>query len=196
MYRYRWENRQATLVDSVRLAPTPISTDGRQLRRPGTTFAAGIAPSPDGRWLYLADNLGDLLALLDAASWRVVQRLAAGRYLYAVVAAPNGTVYVSAWGGDGVSTFRPTGDAGAPLASSGTIVTGRHSSALFLNVAGTRLFVAEGDANAVAIFALDSITADISPNGPPPTNHPSTSVAITGVSPCGGDRLVGRVPAG
>ncbi|MEO7963242.1 MAG: hypothetical protein ABIT38_04955, partial [Gemmatimonadaceae bacterium] len=58
---------------------------------------------------------------------------------------------------------------------------GSTPNALSLSPDGSRLLVAEGDANAVAVFALDSATADL-PRG--------SSV------PRGGDRLVGRIPAG
>jgi YVTN family beta-propeller protein len=58
---------------------------------------------------------------------------------------------------------------------------GSTPNALALSTAGDRLYVAEGDNNAVAIFALDSATAD---------------VAAGDMVPHGGDRLIGRVPAG
>ena len=70
-----------------------------------TRYPAGIAISRDGRTLYAAENLGDSLAVVDLAARRVVQRLATERYPYGVVAGPDGTVYVSAWGGWTVSAF-------------------------------------------------------------------------------------------
>lgn len=231
VYRLSWENGRATLVDSVRLVPIRTDAQGRPIRRPGVKYPAGLAPSPDGRWLYVAENLGDSLAIIDVAAGRVVQRFPVGRYPYGVAVAPNGTVYVSAWGGDEITIFDAPPGAAWPLVPSGSIEAARHPSALALNPAGTRLFVAsgstdrvavvdtrtrrvitelldpppegpregstpnalslapdgtrlyvaEGDANAVAIFALDSATADV-----------RTGSAI----PRGGDRLVGRVPAG
>lgn len=231
LYRYRWAEGRATLADSVRLAPVPRDSLGRPVRRAGVRYPAGLAPSADGRWLYVAENLGDSLAVVDVASGRVVQRLATERYPYGVVVAPDGAVYASAWGGSTVSVFTPTGDAARPLAAAARIRVARHPSAMTLNAAGTRLFVAsgstdrvdvvdlgarraltalhdpppegphegstpnalalsadgatlyvaEGDANAVAVFALDSATAGGAPGA--------------GV-PRGGDRLVGRIPAG
>ncbi len=231
VYRFTWANGRATLVDSIRLVPYPTDSLGRRVRRPGVKYPAGLATSPDGRWLYVAENLGDSLAVIDVAAGLVVQRFPAGRYPYGVAVAPDGTVYVSAWGGDEVSVFDARGSTEWPIVPSGVITPARHPSALALNASGTRLFVtsgstdrvavvdtrtrrvitilhdappegphegstpnalsiapdgsrlyiAEGDANAVAVFALDSATAD---------------VAAGHAAPWGGDRLVGRVPAG
>jgi DNA-binding beta-propeller fold protein YncE len=230
VYRYQWERGQARLVDSVRLAPpTPANAEGTR-RQSGVRYPAGIATSPDGQWVYVAENLGDSLAVIAAADGRLVQRLPIGRYPYGVVVTRDGTVYASVWGGDDVRVYRPTGNGTNPLAAAGTIEVARHPSALLLNAAqtrlfvasgstdritvvdlpkrrvltelrdpppagpqqgstpnalalstdGTQLYVAEGDANAVAVFELDSATAD----------------ATSGRAPRGGDRLLGRVPAG
>ncbi len=78
----------------------------KQPNRSGTRYPAQIAFSPDGRFLYVAENLADSLAVVDVASRRVVARYATERYPYGVAVAPDGTVYVSAWGGDVVSAFR------------------------------------------------------------------------------------------
>lgn len=231
IYRYRWESGRATLTDSVRLTAQRLDSLGRPVRRPGVRYPAGLAPSPDGRWLYVAENLADSMAVVDVATGRVVQRLATGRYPYAVAVASDGTIFVSGWGTSTLSVFTPTTSSEKPVAPDGVIRVARHPSVLQLNAAGTRLFVAsgssdridvidlgtrrvlttlldhppagphegstpnalslspdgsrlfvaEGDANAIAVFALDSATADV---------RRGASV------PHGGDRLVGRVPAG
>ncbi|MDQ6738251.1 MAG: lactonase family protein, partial [Gemmatimonadota bacterium] len=88
VYRYAWRDGSATLVDSLVLARKAKGKDG-------THYPAGIAASPDGRRLYVAENLADSLAVVDVATGVVVQRLATERYPYGVVVAKNGTVYVS-----------------------------------------------------------------------------------------------------
>ncbi len=231
VYRYRWSNGTATLEDSIRLSPLAVDSAGRPEQRPGVRYPSGIALSPDGRRLYVAENLGDSLAVIDIEAGRLVQRVPAGSYPYGVAVATDGTVYVSSWGGDEIFIYRPDGPPAAPLVTGAAIDVARHPSALLLNAAGTRLFVAsgstdrvavldtrtrrvltalpdpppggpregstpnalalapdgsrlyvaEGDANAVAVFALDSASAD---------------VAAGGTAPRGGDRLVGRIPAG
>ncbi|HWG34000.1 MAG TPA: YncE family protein, partial [Gemmatimonadaceae bacterium] len=102
VYRYAWHDGSASLTDSLVLAV-------KSPRRGGTRYPAGLAPSRDGRLLYVAENLADSLAVIDLASGHVVQRLATERYPYGVVVATDGTVYVSAWGGNTVSVFQPNG---------------------------------------------------------------------------------------
>ncbi|MGH2633034.1 MAG: YncE family protein, partial [Tepidiformaceae bacterium] len=113
VYRYAWRDGAASLTDSLVLAIKPP-------RRSGTRYPAGLAPSPDGRLLYVAENLADSVAVIDLASGRVVQRRATERYPYGVAVAADGMVYVSAWGGSTVSVFRP--DATGSLADAGRVV--------------------------------------------------------------------------
>jgi YVTN family beta-propeller protein len=140
VYRLRWEDGRLILTDSLALEPAGS--------RPGRRYPAGIALSPDGRSLYVAENLGDSLAVIALPEGRVVQRLATGRYPYGVAVAPDGAVYVSAWGAEHVSVFGPTGDA---LAPDGDIAAGRHPSALLLNADGSRLFVTSASTDRVAV---------------------------------------------
>ncbi len=141
IYRYDWAGGRAALRDSIVLAVKPNP------RWSGTRYPAGIAFSPDGRTLYAAENLADSLAVIDVASGQVVHRYATGAYPYAVVVSPTGQVFVSAWGGYTVSEFTPAGDGYTTRA----IPVGRHPSALLLNKAGTRLFVASGSTDRVIV---------------------------------------------
>ena len=143
VYGYDWANGRATLRDSVILAVKPDP------RRSGTRYPAGLAVSPDGTRLYVAENLADSLAVIDLGSGHVIERHATERYPYGVAVAPNGTVYVSAWGGYTVSVFTPTPGG---LEDAGRIRVARHPSALLLNADGSRLFVASGSTDRVAVI--------------------------------------------
>jgi YVTN family beta-propeller protein len=101
VYRYCYAGGRLALVDSLVLAARPTP------RAAGTRYPAGLALSPDGRRLYVAENLADSLAVVDVTAGQVVQRLAVGRYPYGVAVAPDGRVFVSAWGGQTVSVFAP-----------------------------------------------------------------------------------------
>ena len=149
VYRYGWSGNRATLVDSIALA----------LKKPadiGTRYPAGLAFSRDGSRLYVAENLADSLAVIDVASGRVIQRLPTEAYPYGVVVAPDGTVWVSAWGGSTVSAFPRAGER---LGAGTRVPVARHPSAMALNAAGTRLFVVSASTDRVVV--LDTRTRQV-----------------------------------
>jgi len=154
VYRYAWAADSATLSDSIRL--DSMGATGHGIRYP-----SGLGFSPDGRWLYVAENLADSLAVVDLRSGRVVQRLATGRYPYGVAVDPDGRVYVSAWGGSWIATFVPCG---GRLVAGARVSVGRHPSAMALNAQGTRLFVASASYDRIAVVDTrrDSVIAELS----------------------------------
>ena len=81
--------------------------------RPGRTneIPAGLAVSPDGRRLYVALNLSNGLAELDAVTGRVLRIWDVGVAPYDVVLAGK-KVYVSNWGGRRPDADSVTGPAG------------------------------------------------------------------------------------
>jgi YVTN family beta-propeller protein len=159
VYRYAWAGGRASLADSFALAV-------KQPNRSGRSYPAGIALSPDGNRLYVAENLFDSLAVIDVWSKRVVQRFGTERYPYGVAVAADGRVFVSAWGGNTVSMFRPNAD--GTLQDDGRLRVARHPSALVLSADGSRLFVASGSTDRVAVVDTRAkrIVAEL--NDPPP----------------------------
>lgn len=218
VYRYAWRDKQLALLDSIVLA---VKLPGQSGRR----YPAGLALSPDGRRLYVAENLADSLAVIDVASGRVTARHATERYPYAVTVAPSGTVYVSAWGGRSVHEFTPTAD--GRLAAREPLVIARHPSALLLNRDGSRLFVASGSTDRVVVVDTRARRAiaellDPPPQGPAEGSTPNAlalshdetrlfvaeadnnAIAVFDLSAAtsnrsaatGNDRLTGRLPTG
>jgi YVTN family beta-propeller protein len=141
IYVYDWRNGVATLSDSLVL-------EARTARQAGIRYPAGLALSADGRLLYVAENLADSLAVIDLATRRVVQRVAAGRYPYGVVVAGDGSVYATAWANLTVRRWRRVGDRLEPVA---IIPVARHPSAIVLNADGSRLFVASASSDRVSV---------------------------------------------
>ncbi len=220
VYRYAWSPnaaKPAVLAESLVLGHGASG-------QPGTRYPAGLGMSPDGRSLYVAENLSDSLAVVDLATRRVVQRLGAGRFPYAVAVTPDNHVFVTAWGGSTVTAFAP--DAGGRLTRDGVIEVGRHPSALVLNPSGTRAFVTSASTDRIAVvdtrtrqvtgWLLDSppdgVTEGSTPNAlalsPDGTRLYAAeadnnavavfdlSAATSGVASAQGtDRLSGRVPA-
>ncbi len=215
VYRYDWSAGAATLADSLILAPHAPKSDG-------TRYPAGLALSPDDRFLYVAENLADSLAVIDLGTGAVVERVAAGSYPYGVAVAPDGTVFVSAWGGYEVRAYTPRD---TRLSLRATIPVGRHPSTLLLNHSGTRLFVTSASTDRVAVVDVQhdrvlTQLSDSAPSGPGEGSTPNglalsadetrlyvaeadnNAVAIFALSPASSgvasaaasDRLSGRIP--
>lgn len=166
VYRYAWSDDSAALVDSIVLG-SPPGLDG------GRAYPSGLACSPDGRRLYVAENLADSLAVVDLASRRVIQRLPTGRYPYGVAVDPDGSVFVSAWGASWVVSF--AGDP-AGLVPRRRIEVGRHPSAMVLDHAGGRLYVTCASSDRVAVVDTrgDSLLAALEDSAPGGTGEGST----------------------
>ena len=171
IYRYSWHDKQATLIDTIALAV-------KQPKKDGTRFPAGIALSNDGKYLFVAENLGDSIAVVDLARKRVAQRLKTEVYPYGVVVSPANEVYVSAWGGTTVSAFAagPTGT----LRQRGRVSVGRHPAALLLDKNGSRLFVASASTNTIAVVDTKTLKVSTTLLDPPPAgpNQGSTPNAL------------------
>ncbi|HYU33698.1 MAG TPA: SMP-30/gluconolactonase/LRE family protein [Thermoanaerobaculia bacterium] len=217
VFRYDWRDGAATLRDRIELEPKKPEARGRR-------FPAGLALSPDGARLYVAENLSGTLAVIDAASGHVLQRLPAGTLPYGVAVVPDGTVWVSSWGGDSVAAFAPGSSGG--LIPAGSVATGRHPSALFLGAGGRRLFVASASTDRIAVVdttarRVIATLKDPPPSGPGEGSTPNAlalsadgtrlfaaegdnnavavfdlSAQTSGVAAARGkDRLAGRVPS-
>ena len=171
VYKYDWAAGRATLADSIALAV-------KQPNRSGTSYPAGIGVSRDGTRLYVAENLFDSLAVIDIASKRVIQRFATERYPYGVAVTPDGRVFVSAWGGNTVSIFTPNAD--RTLTADGRLRVGRHPSALTLSADGSRLFVASGSTDRVAVVDTRAkrVIAELSDAPPAGPREGSTPNAL------------------
>jgi len=160
VYRYDWRGDTAVLADSLALGPHPAR--GRE----GERYPAGLALSPNGKFLYVAENLDDSLAVLDVATGRVAQRLPCGRYPYAVTVVPDGGVYVSSWGAGTVWAYTAGPD--GRLAVSDTIAVARHPSAMVASRDGARLYVVSATTDRVSVVDTRRRTVVGELRDPPP----------------------------
>ena len=107
-------------VSSGFSGPTPsgFSTSGAAI-----TFPAGSALSPDGKYLYVACNTDNSLAVIDTTAQTVVKQLSVGYFPYAVSVSLDGnTVLVSNWGVTEYKFANPTYSSGN-LTATGTAGT-------------------------------------------------------------------------
>ncbi|HSY52024.1 MAG TPA: alkaline phosphatase family protein [Thermoanaerobaculia bacterium] len=211
IFVYRFNGSEAVADGKIDLVERPKPSPGDKPKDPvGTQYPAGIAISGNGRYLYVAENLADTLAVVELATGRVIQRLRAGRYPYAVVTGQRGEVYVSAWGANIVNGFRLGAD--GMLRHNARIVVGRHPSAMVFR--GARLYVASSSTDSISI--VDTTTAkvigtlaDAPPAGPHEGSTPN-ALALSrdgsrlfvaeadnnavGVFDTASRKLIGRVP--
>jgi YVTN family beta-propeller protein len=147
---YRWHDGQAE--DGGKL----VVEKKKDPAKHGLRYPAGIALSRNNRYLYVAENMSDTIAVVDVKTGNVVDRKPTGHYPYAVVVARDGAVYVSNWGAHTITRFRPD-VSGKTLRYARAILVNRHPSAMLLSPSGSRLFVASGSTDSIAILSTRSL---------------------------------------
>ncbi len=116
---------------------------------PVTMFPAGLAVSPDGGMLYVADSLADAVSAIDVTSGEV-RTTPVGHNPYAVALSPDGrTAYVTNQGAASVSVVDTAG-----MAATATVEVGSHPNAAVVDGRQSRLYVAAGDADQVSIIDI------------------------------------------
>jgi YVTN family beta-propeller protein len=124
-------------------------------------YPIGLAISPDGDTLYVANDLGDSLGIIsNIRNARNLTRVdlhrsgsAQSMYPYGVVALARGSsdtakVYVSCWADASISVIDPS----KPSQPAASIQVDRHPTAMILNSTGTRLYVANSDADSISVI--------------------------------------------
>ncbi len=175
IFCYSWSEGAATFQRKIVLRE-------KKPDEPGTSYPAGLAVSRTGNLLYVAENVGDSLAVVDPSRGVVIARFSVDHFPYAVVSGPDGGVYVSAWGGETISMFRSRSD--GLLSYAGRLRVGRHPSALLLNSTGSRLFVALGGSDRIALIdtrrkKVLSYLKDAAPGGPSEGSTPNALALST-----------------
>jgi DNA-binding beta-propeller fold protein YncE len=168
VYVYKWDGGAATFERKIVL--------GQQKEdKTGSRYPAGLAVSKNGKYLYVAENVGDALAVVDLANGGI-ERLATDHYPYAVELALDGNLYVSAWGSDTVSMFRVRSN--GTLFPTRRLEVGKHPSALLTNKSGSRLYAALSGSDRIAVVDTRSsrlvrMLKDPAPAGPSEGSTPN-----------------------
>ena len=139
-----------------------VSPSPRYNRNRAPVYPTGLAISPDGNTLFVANNLDDSLGIItDLRGERKLTRVdlhVAGRdrfiYPYGVFALPamhptqTAKVYVSCWNDASVAVIDPR----APERPFNSITVARHPTAMLANRAHTRLYVVNSNADSVSVI--------------------------------------------
>ncbi len=87
----------------------PVPTNFNRADGAAITFPAGSALSPDRKFLYVACNGDNSLAVIDTTTFAVVRRVPVGYFPYDVVVGADGqTAFVSNWGVTEYKFAKPT----------------------------------------------------------------------------------------
>jgi YVTN family beta-propeller protein len=112
-------------------------------------FAAGLAITPDGRRLVVADQLADAVSVV-AVDTGAVSTTAVGHLPYGVTLSADGSrAYVADQGGSTVSVVDVSG--AEPRVTS-AVTVGTHPNKSVLSADGRRLYVANGDSDTVSVL--------------------------------------------
>ena len=174
-------NVEAPFIDVSGFASAANSPRYNSDRAP--VYPTGIAITPDGNTLFVANNLGDSLGVIeDIRGRRKLTRIDLRRdadgeqfiYPYAVVVVPQQgagvKAYVSCWNDASVAVIHA-----GKLVSRVTV--GRHPTVMLLNPEGTRLYVANSNDDSVSVIdtqtdkEIERINVRLS-EGVPPGNSP------------------------
>jgi YVTN family beta-propeller protein len=189
-----------------------------EARRKGSgefAFPAGIAATPDGKRLYVAENLTHKVAVVDLTSNQVITKISVGEYPYDCAISNDGRrVYVSNWGARSIAVIDP-----ATNQVIGNIQTGDHPNDLELTRNGQTLYVANANSNTVSVIdtaqmkeieAISTALHPKSPIGSTPNavalspdertlyiaNADNNNVAVVDVSRRRDSRIKGFIPTG
>ncbi|MDQ3252547.1 MAG: hypothetical protein M3R15_01375, partial [Acidobacteriota bacterium] len=138
-------------------APSPNYNDNR-----APIYPTGLAISPDGDSLYVANNLGDSLGIINnLRGARTLTRIDLRRdnpqqfiYPYGVAALPTADrkatakLYVSCWNDASIAVIDPR----APAVNIKRIAVERHPTAMLFNRLRTRLYVVNSNADSVSVI--------------------------------------------
>jgi YVTN family beta-propeller protein len=125
---------------------------------PVNMYPAGIAVTPDGRRLVIADQLADAATVLDLGT-QVAHTIGIGHNPYGVVLSSDGTTaYVTNQGANTVSVLDITG---ADPAVRATVTVGTHPNKAILDAAHNRVYVTDGDSDEVSVIEGTSVVRTI-----------------------------------
>jgi YVTN family beta-propeller protein len=169
-------NIEAPFIDVSGFASAANSPRYNSDRAP--VYPTGIAITPDGNTLFVANNLGDSLGVIeDVRGRRKLTRIDLRRdgdgeqfiYPYAVAVVPQQgsfKAYVSCWNDRTIAVVQ----AGKLVSR---VVVGRHPTAMLLNPERTRLYVANSNDDSVSVIdtqtdrEIERINVRLSESVPP-----------------------------
>lgn len=142
-------------------------------------YPAGLAVTPDGRRLVVADQLADAASVVDLTTGQVTT-VAVGHRPYGVAISPDGrTAYVSDQGADTVTELGI--GSGAPVVA-GSVTVGTHPNRMVVDPRTGTLYVANSESDSVSVVTAGAHrpvrTIDLAPYPGAPVGSNPDGVAL------------------
>jgi YVTN family beta-propeller protein len=139
------------VVYTVTLAPGPTIKLGSPIQMPPGSFPAGMAMSPDGNRLYVAENLANKLAVIDTATTSITE-VPVGRQPWGVAVHPTlPQVYVSNRVDRTVSIVDTES-----LEVIATVPAGNGPNAVAVSPNGAKIFIANASSDDLTVFDVNA----------------------------------------
>jgi len=119
-------------------------------------FPAGLAVTPDGSKLVVADHLADAVSVIDVATGAIATTAVGHAPQGVALSADGGTAWVTNQGADTVSVVDVSGS--TPSVTK-TVTVGTHPNAVLLSADHSSLYVANGDSDELSV--LDPATSEV-----------------------------------
>jgi YVTN family beta-propeller protein len=175
IHTYTVTNGQLTEGTPIKL---PAANPAGQ---PVNMYPAGLAVTPDGKRLVVADQMADAASVVDLATG-AISTVAVGHNPYGVAISPDGkTAYVSDQGANTVSVLDLTG---AAPSVTGTLTVGTHPNRMAVDPKTGTLYVADSESDSVSVIPVGGAARTISlspyPGAPVGSNPDGLALAPGG----------------
>jgi YVTN family beta-propeller protein len=118
------------------------------MKGPTTSLSpAGISVSPDGNFLYTANNMNNSASMIDLTTGQVKATTAVGIHPYTSFLTQNDMLVVTNWGESSVSILNPS-----DMSLVKTIAVGLHPNAVAENPANGMIYVANSDSDEISVI--------------------------------------------
>lgn len=166
-----YDHREGSIVER-----DPIKLDDSS---DGSYFPAGLAVSPAGDRLFVANNLDDSVAVIDLASEKVDTFVNVGSHPYTVAFDDHeGKAYVSNWGTDTLSVLDT-----ASTTVTGTITVGSRPNDVVASPTRSEMYVANANVDTVSVVdtRTDEVTGtvDLAPYPDAPVGSMPDALAVS-----------------
>lgn len=144
-------------------------------------FPAGLAVTPDGRRLLVADQLADAASLVDVTTGAVTTASVGHRPYGVALSGDGATAYVADQGGETLDVLDVAGAAPVVRAQ---LRVGTHPNKVLLSPDGSTLYVSNGDSDSVSVVDTGTLqvarTLDLRPYRDAQVGSNPTALALSG----------------